>query len=322
MKIVQQLRALRLRDRLTSHRIRAAKVWLLLAALVSLIVVGGHAIDRRYGLLFGFFAALGLGLWVLFYSELRLNRLFHCTELEGQDPWGLRYEMAALADTAGVSPPRIFVIQQDSLLQVGAPPPRAPTSSQERSLSPLIYSTGLLSFQNSVFVSEELLQRFSREEIKTLFLHELLRFRNNQTATATVAAALGRLLTSFATAIDSIVFLQALHRRRPGQIRPVELLISPLLSFIVRFPLGRRSVLHLDQETLRASKSILGSEQAFPRALWKLDAYAKAKPIPVGFAEAHLFATNPLARFWWYEVLGLQPPIEARIRNLVGHSPL
>ena len=288
-----------------------AKVWIMMSILSIALILAGHAMGR-FGLLFGFFAALSLNCVVFFYADLRLVALFPGRSLEGQDPWGALTCVKDLSRRAGLRTPALRLIF---------------------SHTPLVFSAGLMPSQSVISISTALVEKLTPIELKIVLAFEISRLKSRTTATSTAVSALVGLLTLMASTVDEILLLRFLTRwsararaRRAqflkhGGVRvgPATLLISPLAALIIRLTISRRSILNADKEIMELAR-VPSSDVA--RTLWKLDSFVKTRPFPVNLAEAHLFMVSPLARYPFWRFASAQPPTSVRLKNLTGHAPL
>jgi Zn-dependent protease with chaperone function len=289
----------------------SAKVWVVMSVCSMVLILIGHAIQSRFGLLIGFFLAVSLNSLVFFYADLRLDSLFPSQILEGRDAWGILNLVRDLSKKIGVEPPMIHVID---------------------SATPLAFSAGLLPKRSSVFISSALLERMSENEIKIILAYELHRLSTQQTAAATAVSALAGLLSFTAKTLDDILLLRFItfmfRRKQRGEVSllkhggvrlgPFTLLISPFVALLVRSSVSREAIIASD----RFTADLIGDKLLVARTLWKLDSYAKTKPFPVNLAEAHLFMVSPLVRYPMWRFAVAQPPIERRLFHLTGHEPL
>ena len=280
-------------------------------ALCSMaLIVTGHSIESRFGLLIGFFLALSLNSLVFFYADLRLDSLFPSQTLEGQDAWGILRLARNLAGRTGMKLPNIHVIESET---------------------PLAFSAGLMPKRSSVFVSRALLEKMSDKELEIILAYEFRRLDTQQTAAATAISALVGLLSFTARLIDDVIllrFITCFFRKTSDRIEllkhggvrfgPMTLLISPLVAFLVRVSVSRKAIISTD----RFVADLTGDRSLVARTLWKLDSYAKTRPFPVNLAEAHLFMVSPLVRYPLWRFAVAQPPIERRLFHLTGHEPL
>lgn len=291
------MNALRIRRKFELSALSALKVWITLGFFTLLLLLGGQALGDRYGLLVGFILGLSLNSLVFLFADMRLAGLFQAQELEGRDPWGALQMTSELAAQAEVPTPAVHLIS-------------VPT--------PISYSAGLLVSRSHIFLSEELTRRLSPEELRAVIALEIARLKLHLTCAGTAAAALAGLVSLIAVLIDSTVFLQLMRKRRPGQIRPMALVVSPLVALLVRGAIGRSAWMESD----RLASTWLKSPELVARVIWKLDSYSKTLPLDVILSEAHLFAVNPLSRCRWCRFAFVQPSAKTRIQSLTGRFPL
>src|SRR4051812_48367303 len=83
------------------------KLWLILGLASVGISIGGYHFGDRYGLVVGFFIALGLDALIFFYDEWRLLNQFPSEEIEGNDAWGLNSLARRLAKRLGHRTPSL-----------------------------------------------------------------------------------------------------------------------------------------------------------------------------------------------------------------------
>lgn|GEM_PF-1257584 len=269
------------------------KIWGALGGLSLMLIFGGHFIADRYGALVGFLAALALNSWVIWTVDWRLLHLFPSTELEGQDAWGLVSQTHALAARHSLAAPRVHIVE----------------------VSPTAYSAGLFLSRSHLFLSSALLELLTTDELQAVVAIELARMSHQITTLATASCALVNLIAGFSAVVDQTLFLQAFRRDQPGQIRPMRLLVSPLVGIVLRAALSHAQILRAD----RTAASWIRSPHTVAQALTKLDSYQKTRPLIVGIGDAHLFTVSPLLRFPWCKSLHTQPEISARIAALTGH---
>ncbi len=282
-----------MRERREDHRWAFARIWGSVGGLSAILIFGGHFLADRYGALVGFFLALGLNAWVIWTVDWTLMHLFHSTELEGQDAWGIVSHTHALAARHSLPAPRVHILET----------------------SPTSYSAGLFASRTHLFISKSLLEKFTTEEVHAVVAVELARMSHQITSVATAASSLVNLIVGFSELVDRTLFLQAFRRDQPGQIRPMRLLSSPFAALILRTAMSHAQILRAD----RTAAVWIRSPHTVAQALNKLDSYQKTLPLLVGMGDAHLFTVSPLSRFGWCRIVSTQPDISARIAALTGH---
>jgi heat shock protein HtpX len=287
----------RVREFMNSPTFQTTKVWSVMTLISIALIIAGHRSGDRFGLLVGFFLALALNAVVLFYADLRLASLFPSTELEGRDPWGLIALTGTLASSLGVRRPAIHLVS---------------------AATPIAFSTGLLTTHSTLYISEELLKRLTPDEIRAVLAYELIRIKERQTGISTAGAALAGIFALVADGLDRFVLLGFFFNRRGHRTGLVMVLISPLLVILTRLASTRKSVLRAD----RLAAELIAAPSTMARTLWKLDAYAHARPLNLSLAEGHLFIVNPIRAFNQISWFQAQPSVKHRITHLLGHYPL
>jgi heat shock protein HtpX len=279
---------------------RQSKVWITLTAISIALTWGGFRLGDRYGLLIGFFAALGLNALVFFFEDWRVSMNFLGRTLEGRDPWN------------------VLAITKACAKQLALP---VPGLTEIENTTPNLLSAGLFASRLKIFISTSLVRRFTPEEIRSLIGRELMGFHLGQTRTTTAAVALADLWLILMGAFDAVFFLRLFFRKRPlkkWQQGPFTLLSFPLVTLFLRLVIRRSSALVCDQK----AAEVFGGPAVLAQALTKLDSYSKTLPTDVNLAEAALFLADPLASYSWASWASVQPSIEDRVRNLVGRYPL
>lgn len=273
------------------------KVWLYLSILSLALMVGGLKVADRHGLLAGFLIALVINAFVFFYADFRLQKRFKSELLEGQDPYGLLSMLQRLSTKAGITMPRLHLIEL-----------RTPTT----------LSFGMASGQSAILVSEGLVNELEHDELEAALALEVARLKTSETVGGTAAAAFTSVLSTIAWFCDQIFFLKFLRRDRGLQGSPVTAACFPIVAFFSRLIVGRKRFF----ETDAIASELINDPNRVARVLWKLSAFQKTRPFPVPVSDVSLFVVSPLSNSRWYRKFQPQPPMEHRIRRLSGHYPL
>lgn len=280
-------------------RWNSSKVWFTLGALSLALTWTGYRFGDRYGLLVGFFSALGLTALVFFFDDWRLAGQFRVVELEGRDAYGLSSTLRDLT--------RNLKLPKPSLLEIHSP-------------TPFIFSAGLFPRTLKVFVSTSLGKKFTANEIRLLMAAELIKLQSGQTRTLTAAVAFADLWLLIMSALDAAFLIRLFRRRKPMRcaLGPFTWMSRPPVAWFLRLVIRRSCYFEIDRQTVES----FGQDLIYAQALAKLDAYNKALPLDVNLAEAALFPVSPLSAYTWASWASVQPPIEERIRALAGRYPL
>lgn len=285
------------------NRARQWQVWIALALGSYLAMWLGFRFGDRFGLLMGFFLAVGLCALVVFYDDWRLDTHFAGLDLEGTDPYGVIETTRKLAHTLHLPLPHLRLVEN---------------------LTPFVFSAGLTRRRLRIFLSSAALKRLEPEELKAVLAYQLMRFHTAQTRVATATAALSDLLFVISGAFDAALFLRIFlplftgrspRRSCPG---PFTWAMLPFATMFLRLVIHRKSISAVDHLTANR----FGCTENLARALVKLDSYGKTLPLDVNAAEASLFTVDPLASSNWSKWTSVQPPIQERVLALAGRYPL
>jgi heat shock protein HtpX len=275
------------------------KAWTFLTALSLTLIVLGHMVLGREGLLIGLTLALGINSFVYFYEDRRVVALFKGRLLEGQDPWGLLKIARRLAVKARVPVPKVIVIPEKS---------------------PQSLVVGRSFTHGTILITEGLLQRFSEKEIEAIMAYQLASIRTLNTLTFAVGSFICSLLLSFAEALDTILRVLIVEKKNPNYAMShlFTRLISPLVGLLLRLSIRPNFYLIADDYAAHLIEEPL----LLAHSLWKLQSYASTIPLAAPISTAHMFIVNPLPDRGWTRHYQAQPTVEKRIRTLIGYYPV
>jgi heat shock protein HtpX len=275
------------------------KAWTFLTALSLTLIVLGHMALGREGLLIGLTLALSINSFVYFYEDRRIIGLFRGRLLEGQDPWGLLKVARRLAGKARVPMPKVIVI-----------PESAPQS----------LVVGRSFTHGTILVTEGLLQRFSEKEIEAIMAYQLASIRTLNTLTFAVGSFICSLLLSVAEALDTILRFLIVEKKNPNYALShlFTRIAAPAVGLMLRLSIRPNFYLAADD----FAAHLIEEPAVLAQALWKLQSYSSTLPLEAPLSTAHMFVVNPLPNRGWTRHFHAQPPIEKRIRTLIGYYPV
>lgn len=286
------------------------KVIFILSTLSLILLVCGYLIWNRHGLMVGFIVALMVNSLVFYYS-VRLSDLFYGNEILGRDAWDLGRDLKALSDKLEIDPPHLKLVEV---------------------ATPLIFSCGLFSGQYHLLISTGLLRKFDLAERRALLAFELTKLKMHLTASITAASALASLFQLAGSLLDLTLFLPLYlitsRRVRLGKSRPLRLglaIVAPVIGLINRLSLSRGRVLELDRKACEALSVFSANgdvRQSLASALFKLESFSQTRPVDIRLCDTPLFAVNPLTEFDVSPYFLVHPPLEARLKLLIGRSTL
>lgn len=269
------------------------RAYILLTLLFLGIVVGNYHWQGRSGLIWGFLFCLFVHWSIFFLGDSQLAQLFKVKKLEGQDPWGLLKEVESLCEKAKIPPPQVFVIK-DPVLNA--------------------YSVARNHDKSEIFISEELLGKLDRNELRSVLAHEIAKIKNLDTISLSLSSSLMSLglfpLFLFplknSTRIQKSLASAWLH------------LCSFWVYFIRRLTLHPEIYFSADHMATEWT----GDNKSYAQMLWKLDSYNKTKNLMIRPQATPLFIVNPLTKQGWGLYFQAQPSTEERIKKVLGHYPI
>jgi heat shock protein HtpX len=270
------------------------KTFVLLALLGGLFVLVGGLIAPSGGALIG----LAVGLLIV-----------------GGTYWfsaDLAVRAAGARRVTAAEHPRLAVIVADLAGRVGMPMPElyvAPTAQ------PNAFATGRNPRHAAVCVTQGALDLLDDEELRGVLAHELSHVANRDILIGSIAAAIAMALTLVARVAMWGTLFGGGRGRRGNPIGLLAMaLLAPLAALVMQMAISRSREFEAD----RSGADLLGSGEALARALDRIDATARAVPMPVDPAHATAYIVNPLAgrRVAFAQLFATHPPTAERIARL------
>ncbi len=284
------------RPRFFSNYFRTA---LLMAGLIALLAIGGHALGGAQGMvLFG-----GLGLvtnFVMYWFSDRIALMAHraqpVTRAEAPTIYAI---VERLTQRAGMPMPRIYII---------------PSTAANA------FATGRNPGHAAVAVTEGILQILSERQLEAVLAHELSHVKNRDILISTIAAGVAGLVSALGYAMQWGLMLGGMRGRddddRGGGLAALAwIIIAPIVALLIQLAISRSRELGADA----SGAALCGHPEDLANALRRLEEGQQVRPYEfAGPATAHLFIVNPLrgTAAAFMNLLSTHPPIEERIRRL------
>jgi heat shock protein HtpX len=253
------------------------RTFMLLAALTALFVGIGYLIGGPTGMLIAFLLGAGMNLVSYWNSDKIVLRMYRAQPVDETHPEPLirNYvaDVVALAQSAGLPRPAIYVIDQDQ---------------------PNAFATGRDPNHAAVAATRGLLAMLDRREIRGVMAHELAHVRHRDTLTMTVTATIAGAISALA---NFAMFFGGGDRDRPGGMigTIAMMLLAPIAAALVQMAISRGR----EYEADRGGAEISGDPQALADALSKMEAYARGGYVNPDAernpATSHMFIVNPLS---------------------------
>jgi heat shock protein HtpX len=273
------------------------KTFMLLAALTALFAGVGYLVGGPTGMAIAFGVAVMMNAFAYWNADKLVIAHYRAQPVDATHPSPVvrTYvtDTLALAERAGLPPPRILLIESEQ---------------------PNAFATGRDPAHAAVAATTGLLRLLDRSEIRGVMAHELAHVKSRDTLTMTVTAT----IAGAATMLANFAFFLS-PRDQNGQSNPVAgllvMLIAPLAASVVQMAISRSR----EYEADRIGAAICGDPRALARALEKIEKHARgainvrAEQNP---ATAHLFIINPLAGTGADNLFSTHPSTRNRVSKL------
>ena len=264
------------------------KSFLFLFVLNSLFILPVWLFLNLRFLIPAFVCLFILNLFLLFFISFYLRKKFSFSVFASEDPYGVSFVFEELK--------AIYNLKNIQLLKI-----------KQLSYSFFYFNGGKTSF---VVLSEDLLENFSKEDIKRLLTYPFQMIKGGDLLFLT-------LLGSFLFLIEKALYFLN-HPFFFFKKKPIKkenfILVLVLKALSV---MTKKIFYRLDTSFL--SKGNNNKKQAL--LLWKLHGLAKTNPPKISPFLAPLFLTNPLTNSAWECYISLQPLIKDRVKSLIGVYP-
>jgi len=272
------------------------KTWIYLFILTVIIMLLGQSLGGRQGLLIAFILALSLNFVSYFFSDKIVLRAYGARPVEGVDPYGLQDLVTSLANKAGIPKPQVYIIPSET---------------------PNAFATGRNPQHAAVAATEGILKLLTREEMEGVLAHELSHVQDRDTLIMAVAATLGTVVMYLASFFRWAAIFGSRDNDRENFVAELFLaILAPIAATLIQLAISRSREFIADTH----GAELTGNPQALASALWKIHNYAQAIPMAASPATAHMFIINPLYGGGISSLFSTHPPVEDRIKKLIGRT--
>ena len=281
------------------------KTLLLLTGMTLFLMFAGQVIGPRLGTQHGMaiglaFAAVGNFVSYFFSDKIALA-MYGAQPVTREDLPRVYNVVERMTQRVGLPMPKIYVIPTDS---------------------PNAFATGRNPSHASVAVTEGILNLLDDEELEGVLAHELGHVRNRDILISSVAATLAGAVTFLARSAmwaGMFGYGDRDDRDRGGGLSAVLMMIlAPIAALLIQMAVSRSR----EYEADHTGAATTGNPYALARALQKLDAWSKQRPLIASPSTAHLFIVAPMVGGETLASLfSTHPPIAKRIERLTGRPP-
>jgi heat shock protein HtpX len=282
------------------------KTLALLTGLTLFLMFVGDVIGARLGTQHGMAIGLAIAAVMNFFSYFFSDKI--ALSMYGAQPVS-REDL-----------PRVYNVVERMTQRVGLPMPKIyviPTDS------PNAFATGRNPSHASVAVTQGILNLLDDEELEGVLAHELGHVRNRDILISSVAATLAGAITFLARSLMWAGMFGGYgdrdDRDRGGGFAAILMMIlAPFAALLIQMAISRSR----EYEADHTGANTTGNPYALARALQKLDAWSKRRPLIASPSTAHLFIVAPLiGGDTLANLFSTHPPIAKRIERLTGRPP-
>lgn len=272
------------------------KTILLLGALSSLLIGLGAAIAPGYLYVFVGLALL-MNVGSYFFSDRIVLAMHRAQPIERQQAPELHAMVEELAARAGIPMPRICILPD---------------------AQPNAFATGRNPAHGVVAVTEGILERLDRRELRGVLAHELSHIKHRDILVSSIAATAASAITSVAHALSfAAMFGGSRDEEEGGQSLVGGLLmalVAPMAATLIQLGISRSREYMADE----TGAQLTGDPEALASALLKLERSVQAMPAyDARPATASLFIINPMgAMQTMARLFSTHPSTEQRVARL------
>lgn len=266
---------------------RFYKSVLFLLGLNAVLLLPVALLSLKY-LILAFVFLIVLDLFLLFFSGFHLQKKFSFSVFPPEDFYGAGRIFDNLKKHYALKNVQLFKVKEPS------------------------YS--FFCFQNGrrvfVVLSEDLLEIFSKEDIKCLLSYPFQMARSGDLLFLTIISNFLFLVEKFSYFLNYPLYF--FGKRNPERKALLVVLVLKTMSFMTK---------GIFEKADRNFSSTKGEKGGQALILWSLDSLMRVKNQQISSFLAPLFLMNPLTDSVWESYISLQPLIKDRVKGLTGIYP-
>jgi heat shock protein HtpX len=276
------------------------KTAFLLTLLTLFLLVIGEWVGGQGGMLIALIIAAITNAIAYFYSDKIALSTYSAQPVTREQLPRVYRILESLTGRENLPMPKVYVIPTDA---------------------PNAFATGRDPQHASVAVTQGILNLLDDQELEGVLGHELGHVRNRDILISSVAATIAGAVMFLARMAEFGAMFGGGYGERDREDRGGGMLgiiamaiLAPLAATLIQLWISRTREFAADESGAKWT----GNPEALARALEKLDAYSKRRPLVATPSTAHLFIVQPFTREWLTSLFSTHPPISARIERLIG----
>jgi heat shock protein HtpX len=273
------------------------KTTLLLASLTGLIMWIGGTFGGQAGMMIALMFAAVMNFGAYWFSDKVVLKMYRAREVDASQAPGLYQMVERLAQKAGLPTPKVYVVPQDA---------------------PNAFATGRNPEHAVVAVTQGLLRLMNDEELEGVLAPELSQIKNRDMLIGSIAATLAGAVMMLASMARWTAIFGGFSGDDDdgGGILGLLLMmfLAPIAALLIQMAISRNGEYKADA----TAAQITGSPYGLAHALEKLGKATQRLPMRANPSTAHMFIVNPLSGRSMMKLFSTHPPLEERIRKLLG----
>jgi len=273
------------------------KTTLLLASLTGLIMLIGGYFGGQSGMIIAFAFAVIMNFGAYWFSDKVVLKMYNARQVEPSQAPGLYQMVERLAQKAGLPTPRVYVIPQEQ---------------------PNAFATGRNPEHAVVAVTQGILRLMNDEELEGVLAHELGHVKNRDILIGSIAATLAGAIMMLASMARWAAIFGGVGRDddEGGGIFGLlfMMFLAPIAAVLIQMAISRTREYQADA----TAAEMTGTPYGLAHALEKLGKATQRIPMEANPSTAHMFIVNPLSGKSMMKLFSTHPPLEERIRRLLG----
>lgn len=269
------------------------KTVVLLGILSVLVITLGGLLGGQNGIVTAFVFSLLMNGGMFFFSDKIALSMSRAKPLDLSTHRDIHSMVEELSNKIKIPMPKLYITpdQQANAFATGRGPGNA-----------------------SVAVTQGILDRLTKEELKAVLAHELAHVKNRDVLIATVAAVLASTI-SFLANMSLFGGHGDDEEDNGGAIFTlIAAIILPIAASLIQMAISRQREFGADETGART----IGSGEPLAKALLAIHDSTRQRPMNVNPALASLYIDNPLGGFGgkMLSLFSTHPPVEERIKRL------
>ena len=273
------------------------KTALLLGTLTGLVLLAGAALGGQSGLMFALVLTAVMNFGAYWFSDKIVLKMHGAQAVTREQAPQLYAIMEGLTAHAGLPMPKLYI--------VNSPAPNAFATGRNPSHAAVACTTGILEI-------------LDRSELEGVLAHELSHVANRDILISSIAATLAGAISSLAWfAKWGAIFGGQRNDDRGGNIFGLlaMAIVAPIAAGLIQMAISRSREFEADA----TGAKFAGNPYGLANALQKLEDAAKRRPaLNVSPTMNHLYISNPLSGQSFLSLFSTHPPLQERIRRLLG----